>query len=112
MFDECQRIRDDEVEPLVRRTRLRLMLLAGDGDPERQARDCVSGLLLEHGAVADLAALVDTTLLLRQALPSRVDPTLVAEARRAVHRLGNTAAKAQLLSDETDATWHPLHPAV
>lgn len=113
MLAEQERIPEAAgLEPLILRSRLRLALHSGVGDVERFTRACASALVLEGDGVGDLAVLIDTALLLRQARPALVDPTLVAEARRAATRIGNAAVEAQLLSDGADAAWRPLHPAV
>jgi len=113
MLDQRERVPETpELKSLVLRTRLRRALLRGVGDLESLARECASALVLEGDGVADLAALVDTTLLLHQALPARCDPTLLAEAKCAARRLGNVAAEARLLSHEGGAAWRPLHAMV
>jgi tetratricopeptide (TPR) repeat protein len=81
---------------LLDRTHLRLALRRRESDVGGVAHRCASSLLLEGSAVTDLAALVDTTIVLRRALPTRVDPSLVAEAIRAADQLGNQRAKAAL----------------
>ena len=85
-----------ELRPPLLRTRVRLAVLIRGTDVERIASRCASSLVLEGDAVADLAALIDTTLLLRCALRRRVGPCLIAEATRAAHRLGNAGANRKL----------------
>jgi len=93
-----------EIEPaadrggpsLTLRTRLRIALLGGGRDRERLAHECAAALALEGDAVATLAALIDTTLLLRAAVPALVGPELLDEATHAARQLGNAAAETAL----------------
>jgi hypothetical protein len=88
-----------ELRSLLLRTSLRLAVLTGGTDVESIASECASSLVLEGDPVADLAALIDATLLLRCALPQRVGSSLIAEATRAAHRLGNAAADRELRTE-------------
>jgi hypothetical protein len=72
---------------LLLRTRLRLTLLDAPGDGDRLAHDCVAALTLEGEPVADLAALIETTLLVLDAQPALVGPELLDEAAAAARRL-------------------------
>jgi tetratricopeptide (TPR) repeat protein len=87
---------------LVLRTRLRIALLGGPGYPEQLAHACAAALTLEAGTLSDLAALIETTILMRRALPALAGPALLEEAVSAARRLGNASAEAALLSDEPE----------
>ena len=84
--------------------------LVAAADAGQLAMQCASALVLERSPISDLAALIDTALLIRHALPNHIDPHLIAKARRAAHTLGNHAAEANLLDASSTIAWHPLHP--
>lgn len=81
-----------ESDPHLLRARLRLALLDSTNDVDRLARAAASAVVFEGEAVADLATLVETTLLLREAAPDAVHEALFAEARRAAQRVGSATA--------------------
>lgn len=96
---------------LLARTRSRVNMLT-DGDPgEGPLRQSASSLLLEADLVENLAALLDTALLLADAAPPSQAPTLVAEAHRAARRLGNTRAERRLNAG-SGTDWEPVHAFV
>ncbi len=84
---ELDRTPDVADLPLLIRTRLRLTLLGAPGDRDRLAHDCVAALTLEGEPIADLAALIETTVLLLDAQPTLVGPELLDEAAAAARRL-------------------------
>ena len=72
----------------VLQARLRLALLGAPAPRDRVAQQCVDALVLEDEPVANLAAIVETTVLLLEAQPALTGPELLGEAAKAVRRLG------------------------
>jgi len=79
----------NELAALLHRTRLRLVLLGAPGDRQQLSRQCAAALDLEGDPVADLSALIETTLLLLRSDPSVVGRELLNEAARTAARLGS-----------------------
>ncbi len=98
-----------ELRAMLLRTKLRMAVLKGETDLETLAGQCASSLLLEGEPVADLAALVETTLLLNNVLPHRAGASLIMDAKHAANRLENAAAQARLDNHPHVTAWEPLH---
>lgn len=84
MLDEAT---EGAESPLLLRTRLRLTLLGAPGDRARLAHECAAAFAFDDELVADLGALVETTLLLLQAHPASVGSELLKEAAEAAQLL-------------------------
>ncbi len=78
------------------RLRLHLALMGSPGNHRQLAQECANALTLEGEPVADLATLIDTTLLLRRAHPQLMGPELLDEAVRATRQLGNKVLEREL----------------
>ena len=103
---------DSQLRSFICRTRLRLAILSGVTNLLPLAMGCVNSLVLENDILIDLAALIETTLLLRNTSPNSLDPILVAESVQAAHRIGNLDLEKRLVTKSVEMLWRPIHAVI
>ena len=103
---------DSKLKSFICRTRLRLAILSGVTDLAPLVLGCVNSLVLENDILIDLAALIETTILLNNTSPNSLDPTLVAESVQAAHRIGNLDLGKRLVTKSVEMLWRPIHAVI